>query len=108
MAGPTQGVTSNNMGQPVNVGTLINFTATDAGKQVKLGSGVIFAVTLNKPVATSVITLYDGTSTSGTVLGTITVPASPQPVTLTYNGYFDTGLFVSVGTAGSDFTISYK
>lgn len=96
------------MGQPVNIGTFTNFTDVTSGTLLKTGSGSLYVLTFNKPVATSVVTLYDGTSASGSKIGTITIPASPLPVSLTYNVYFSTGLFVVVETAGSDFTISYR
>lgn len=95
-------------GQPQNVGSYVNITSTTTGTLIKTGEGAFYTLTLNKPVATSVITLYDGLTTGGTVIGTITVPTSPMPVTLTYDVYFATGLFVVVATASSDITINYK
>lgn len=74
---------------------------------VKTGQGVLHTITLNKPTATAVITIYDNTAASGTVIGTITVPASPQPVTLTYDVTFTTGLTIVTATAASDLTVSY-
>lgn len=107
MANPTLGTTEGYSGQPVNVGTFINFTATTTGTQVKTGIGALYEITFNNPVATGIVTLYDGTSTSGTKIGTITVPASPLPLTLSYNVYFSVGLFVVIATAAQDLTISY-
>lgn len=74
---------------------------------VKTGQGVLHTITLNKPTATAVITIYDNTAASGTVLGIITVPASPQPVTLTYDVTFTVGLTIKTETAASDITVSY-
>jgi hypothetical protein len=101
-------MTNNFAGQPHNVGSYSNLTATTTGTQIETGTGVLYSLTFNKPVATSVVTLYDGTSTGGTVIGTITIPANPQPSTIFYNVEFTTGLFVVVATAASDITISYK
>lgn len=96
-------------GQPVNVGSYKNITAITAGTSVSIGEGVLYSITLNTPVATSVITLYDGTSIiNGIVIGSITIPASPQPSTLFYDIQYTTGLFVVVTTAASDITINYK
>lgn len=95
-------------GQPVNVGSFKNITAQTAGTIVKTGEGALYSITFNKPVATSVVTIYDGLTTGGTVIGTITIPASPMPVTLRYDTYFSTGLFVVVATADQDLTIIYK
>lgn len=108
MANPTTGSPTPFYGQPKNVGTFTNFTATSGGTLVKTGEGALYTVTFNNPTATGVVTLYDGLSTSGVKIATITVPASPMPVTLTYDVYFITGLFVVVATAASDMTISYK
>lgn len=74
---------------------------------VKTGAGVLHTITFNKPVATAVITVYDNTSAATPAIGTITVPASPQPVTLTYDVNFSTGLTITTATAASDITVSY-
>lgn len=74
---------------------------------VATGSGILHTITFNKPTATAVVTMYDNTAASGTVLGTITIPASPMPVTLTYDIRFGTGLTITTGTASSDITVSY-
>ncbi len=95
-------------GQPVNVGSFTRLSATTAGTLIKSGEGALYSLTLNTPLATGVITLYDGLSTAGTVIAQITVPANPTSETLTYNAYFQTGLFIVVATANQDLTIVYK
>lgn len=95
-------------GQPVNCGTYKNITAQTAGTSISTGAGALYSVTFNKPVATSVLTIYDGTSTSGTKIATVTIPSSPMPVTLFYNVEYTTGLFVVVATADMDLTINFK
>lgn len=98
-------------GQPVNVGNYSNQTGTTTGTSIKTGEGVLYGITFNKPVATGVITLYDGTSTGGTVIATITIPASPQPFNWGPNNggfFFSVGLFVVIATASQDLTISYR
>lgn len=75
---------------------------------VSAKGGILHAITFNKPVATGVVTLYDNASAaSGTVIGTITVPASPQPFTLRYDVRFANGLTVTTATAAQDITISW-
>lgn len=74
---------------------------------VKTGQGVLHSITLNKPTATAVITVYDNTAASGTVIGIITIPANPQPATLVYDVTFNTGLTIKTETAASDITVSY-
>lgn len=95
-------------GQPVNVGSFSHLTATTAGTLLKTGEGALYSLTINTPVATGVITLYDGLSTAGTVIAVITIPVSPMSETLTFNAYFATGLFIVVATANQDITIVYK
>lgn len=75
---------------------------------IKRGSGVLHAVTLNTPVATSVITIYDGIDTTGTKIATYTVAASPQPSSVVYDVVFTVGLTVVTATATTDLTVSYQ
>ena len=95
-------------GQPVNIGEYQNFTATTIGTLIKTGEGVLFSLIFNKPVAAGVITLYDGLTTGGTLIGTITVPASPQLSVLPLNIRFATGLFIVIATNAQDLTVSYR
>lgn len=69
--------------------------------------GILHTITFNKPTATGVVTIYDNTAASGTKIGTITIPASPMPVTLTYDAHFTIGLTIVTGTADSDITVTY-
>lgn len=81
---------------------------TAVNTQVKTGAGVLYAISFNKPVATGVIQISDAASKTTPTIGTITVPASPQPVTLFYNTVFSTGLNIDVATAAQDITVLYK
>lgn len=76
---------------------------------LKSGTGVLHTITVNQPVASSVITIYDNTAGSGTVIGVITLPDTllSDSVTLTYDVTFTTGLTIVTATAGSDLTVSY-
>lgn len=73
----------------------------------RTGAGILHTITFNKPVATTVLTAYDNTAGSGTVIATITIPASPMPVTLTYDAAFAVGLTLVAATAASDITVTY-
>ncbi len=75
---------------------------------VKNGAGFLHAITFNKPVATQVITIYDNTTNASPVVGTITIPSSPMPVTLFYDITLSTGLTIVTATASSDITVSYR
>lgn len=99
---------NNFAGQPSNVGSYKNITSTTAGTLINAGTGVLYSITLNKPVATAVITIYDGLTTGGTVIGTITIPTSPMPVTLYYDVEYVVGLYIVVATASCDLTLNYK
>ncbi len=65
---------------------------------LKYGPGILHKVTLNNPGGTT-ITVYDSTTGTGTVLAVINTPAQANPVTLSYDFQFSTGLtVVSTGT----------
>jgi len=84
-----------------------NVAAQTAGTLVRTGPGVLHAISFNKPIATSVLTIYDGLTTGGTKIGTITIPASPNTPAMIYDVAFATGLFVVMATADMDVTISW-
>lgn len=80
----------------------------DATTVVKSSPGLLHCITINAGTATETITIFDNTAASGTKIGTITIPASPQPVTLRYDVEFWTGLTIVTATATSDITVSFK
>lgn len=76
---------------------------------IKASTGILHALVFNKPVATSVVTIYDGRSgTTGTLIATITIPASPMMTVFPYDLIFGTGLTVIQATASSDITVLYR
>jgi hypothetical protein len=79
----------------------------DTTTSLKSGVGILHSITINNPISASVITIYDNTTATGTKIGTITVPSSANPVTLTYDVGFGTGLTILTSTAASDITVSY-
>lgn len=84
-------------------------TSTTTGVTLKAGPGTLHCITLNTPVATGVVTVYDNTTASGSnVIAVFTVAASPQPSTTCYDVQFGTGLSLKVATAGQDLTVSYR
>lgn len=97
----------------INTGAAVGYSFTNITAAaptttvVRTGSGILHSITFNKPVATGVITIYDNTAASGTLIGTITIPASPMPVTLTYDARFETGLTIVTATAAQDITVSF-
>ena len=77
--------------------------------QVKTGRGQLDRVTLNGPVATGVITIYDNIGADTTTpIAIITTPASPMPLTLHYGLKFSVGLKVVTSVAAQNITVVYK
>jgi len=84
-----------------------NYAANTAGDQAKLGAGILRGLTVNTAGLTSTATLYDGTSTSGTKLGTFSTLAQNSLQDL--NLAFATGLFVVLaGGTPADVTVSWS
>lgn len=77
---------------------------------VKTGVGVLHAIVINKTAATGVITVYDNTAGSGTVIATITQPAAvlASQEVITYDCSFTTGLTLVTATAAQDITVIYR
>ena len=92
--------------RPVPFYTPVNITTTGS-TAIKTTGTFLHTITLNKPVATGTIQICDVSSTATTVYGTITVPASPQPTTLTYDVEIQNGLSIVTGVAAQDITVSY-
>jgi hypothetical protein len=74
---------------------------------VKTGGGLLHSITFNKPTATGTVKIDDALTDTTPVMGTITVPASPQPFTVFYDIIFQVGLTIVTGTATQDITIAY-
>jgi len=90
-----------------NGATPYHYNANTAGYQVKTGQGVVRSISINTAGATATLTLYDGTSTAGAVLGVWSVNTQYNATDL--NIQFTTGLFmVAAGTTAPDATILYN
>ena len=70
-------------------------------------NGVLHAITFNKPLATGTVAIYNGIDAGGVLLGTITTPTGPQPVTMIYDIAFAVGLCIVTGGANQDITIMW-
>lgn len=68
-------------------------------------NGYLNAITVNTPAA-GTITVYDNLAGSGTVIAVITVIASAEPFTLSFNVQCKTALTI-VNSATMDITVSY-
>lgn len=91
-----------------------NYTSgTTAGKLLKNGAGNLHSMVIGSQATTSVVTIYDGTSTGGNILFSWTytqgAQANNQPVSIDFKGIpFNTGLFLVIGTANSNVTVIYE
>lgn len=87
----------------------VNIT-TQTTTAVKSGPGVLHNIIINTPLANGVITIYDNTAGSGTVIGTITMPATlltTGPFTVQYHAQFNTGLTIVTSGANQNITVTY-
>lgn len=78
---------------------------------VKSGAGRFHKLCINKATATGVITIYDNTAASGTLIATITQPAALLSSGINcaeYDLAFGTGLTVVTSTAAQDITVTYR
>ena len=78
---------------------------------VRSGPGILKSITVNQPIASATVTIYDNTAGSGTKIGTITLPASlvsQGPMTALYDLDFGTGLTLVTTGAGLDLTVSWR
>lgn len=90
-------------------GNFLNFAANTAGTQVKASAGTFLGLNINTAGTggANVITLYDGTSTAGPVIGIFSTVATtlqrPNPIA------FKTGLFiVFTGSVSGNITVLYN
>jgi len=86
---------------------------TTAGVLLKNGPGSLHLANISAVVNNSVITLYDGASTSGVVLWSSgTMGAQTQPFGLSFDGaggtLFNTGLFLTITGANSNVFVKYE
>lgn len=88
-----------------------NYTniAGAATTAVKASAGRLKRITVNKAVASGVITVYDNTAASGTKIATITSPATllQNYFTLEFDVRFATGLTI-VTSAADDITVVWN
>lgn len=87
--------------------TPLNIPAGTATTVVKSGAGLFHTLTINtKGASSNVITVYDNTAASGTLIATI--DGTTGPITYLYDVAFATGLTVKSTTGtGADMTVAY-
>lgn len=78
---------------------------------VKSGAGRLHKICINTPAANAVVTVYDNTAASGTVIAILTQPAallSSGANCAEYDLAFGTGLTVNTATAAQNITVTYR
>lgn len=99
-------------GNVVNISNAWNYAnlAAQSTLALRSGPGILHGILFNTPVATSVITIWDGTvaAAPATLMGTITLPTAPMMVWFPYDAIFSRGLVVKQATASSDLTVLYR
>lgn len=85
----------------------LSYSSATGSTIVKSTGGVLHSITFNKPTATTVLTIYNAASAGTGTIASITVPASPQPLTLFYDANMPNGISTNMTVAASDITISY-
>lgn len=83
---------------------------TTTGVILKTGGGNLHGMVFGAAVNNSVITIYDGTSTAGTIIWLSTISnASSMPMSIDFKGLpFYNGLFFVVATQNASFAIIYE
>lgn len=82
-------------------------TGTTAGKNILTGVGYIKGILIGAPAATSVVTVYDNTAASGTIICKLTLAAG-LPFYLPIERLIAIGIELVVATASADVTIFYR
>lgn len=82
---------------------------TAATTTIKSGAGYLGGITINTPIASGTITIYDSLTATGTIIAVITNPGvllSQGPLNGFYGVGFQTGLTI-VTTGTMDITVSW-
>jgi len=117
VAGVTSGVIECCNAAIVKLGKNINYPAskyqagTTAGVNAKIGSGLVHSLTISGVVNNSVITLYDNTAASGTVLwssGAMSNQTIPFSINFGIGIPFFTGLSFDIAAANSNLLIEFE
>lgn len=89
--------------QPFNV----HIAGATAGQLIKTGPGTLRQVGINSSSNASRVVLYDGTSTSGSVIADIKLNVSAPPVPYPIKWEFISGLFVVTEGSTTDISLNY-
>lgn len=84
---------------------------TQTTTTIKSGAGLLHNIIINTPVASAVVTVYDNTAGSGTLIGTFTLPAtllSSGPISVLLDLKFVTGLTIVTSGATMNITVGTR
>lgn len=105
---PSSSLGAASLNNPAYVVTSTSVTATTT---IFTFAGVLHTISVTKPVAGSVITIYDSATTSTATIApvVITLPASTStvPFTLTIDGIFNNGVTIT-NSGTSTVTLTYQ
>lgn len=93
--------------QPVINKYLYSSISGATTKLVKTGAGILGRVVLNTGTASSVVSIYDGTSAAGVLIATINPSASQIPSSIAYDIGVNAGITVITVGATTQVTICY-
>lgn len=84
-----------------------------ADTQVKAGPGILHTIVINGLTTVGDITLYDSLTEVAPIIGVLhlntATSVSVQPITLTYDLQFSTGLYVGFdGAVAADLTVTFS
>ena len=97
------------LGRDITAPKSVYQSGTTAGLILKRGAGDVHSVAISSVSNNSVITLYDNTTASGTVLWTSgSMGAQTQPFDIHFDIPFFTGLTLDITGANSDITVNYE
>ena len=84
-----------------------NIVGAASTTDIGVGDCVLERIVINRPVASATITVYDNTAASGTVVATITLPATLLEDThvIEYNAVCNIGCTVVTTGANLDITV---
>jgi hypothetical protein len=88
------------------VGDRHAYITSGSTNQIKTGRGRLHRIILNKPVASSTITIIDGTSGTTANIGVITNTSAVEPYQMEYGIIFHAGLRI-ITSGADDVTVVY-
>ena len=87
-------------------GIFLNYPANNAGVQIKTGLGVLQRLVINTAGLTSAVEFYDGTDSTGNVIGIFSTLAQGS---IEIGAQFATGLFMAAtGGTAANLTVIYR